>query len=99
MPTKKKVPDGAYVVLSPKEISRADHGITIVTRPQSDGSMLVAAVKVSGSRGTFLGRPYWNFARAGEMSVKTAVRDVLRWVSKMGYPSKMADVSRHRAKR
>jgi hypothetical protein len=83
------------ISLTAKEIARADHDLTVVVRKQANGRILVAAVRIVNGQGLFLGRTYSNVVDK-KYEVPAAVKDVVRWLSKMGYPSEMSLKSRHR---
>lgn len=81
--------------LTPKEIQRADSGYTVVVRPQADGGYMVAAVKVEGQNGLELGRSMTRFVD-DQGQIPEAVKDVVRWMDKMGIPGDMGGASRER---
>lgn len=83
------------VRLTSKEVARADAGITIIVRPQARGGFQVMAVRVEGLSGTPLGRTFTEVVET-KGDIAKAAKEVARWVSKMGFPSKMADSARHR---
>jgi hypothetical protein len=88
------------VRLTAKDVARADNGITIIARPQAKGGFHVLAVRVNGLVGTPLGRAY-TVAVEFRSLVPAAVKDVARWVSKMGFicgwPTPRATADRDRA--
>lgn len=85
--------------LSPKEIRRADPevGITIVVRPQPDGTWMVTPVKIDNGMGEPWG--FGNVAFVDDRSdIQTAVYMQLRMLDKMGGSGGgLADASRHRS--
>ena len=89
------LPLGTQIRLTAKEIARADLDITIIVRKQPGGSILVAAVRIVEGKGRFIGRTFSNLVDSKE-EVPAATKDVIRWLSKMGFPSKMSIASRHR---
>ena len=83
------------VRLTPKEITRASDGYTIVVRPQSDGGYWVSAVKIEGTSGRPLGAAFEEVAES-KGGVSAAVKEVARWMDKMGIPGQMGAASRGR---
>ena len=87
--------------LTPKEVARASgsEGVdkyTVVVRPQDKGGYMVMGVKIlSDKEGMMLGKALINKVDSKE-EISEAVKDILRTMSKMGYPVDMADASRHR---
>ena len=90
--------------LTQKEISRADEVVdsqgntlryTIITRPQADGGVLVAAIDVD------TGKPWGPTAPQVVKSpnrVDREITNILRWIDKMGWTSGMASSGRMRSK-
>lgn len=80
------------MILSDKEISRADNGYTAVVRPNREkGGWNVAIVSIK------TGRPVFKFHHV--LSKKDMVAELasdLRMMNKCGFDCKMADASRHR---
>jgi len=90
--------------LTTKEINRADEVVnmngetrryTIITRPQADGGVLVAAIDVD------TGKPWGPTAPQVVKSpnrVDREITNILRWIDKMGWDSEMASSGRMRSK-
>lgn len=90
--------------LTTKEINRADEVVnmngetrryTIITRPQADGGVLVAAIDVD------TGKPWGPTAPQVVKSpnrVDREITNILRWIDKMGWTSGMASSGRMRSK-
>jgi len=83
-----------HIRLQPKEISRADNGITIIVRPQSEGGYMIAAVRIEGESGVLLGRAFTEYVD-DKNEIAGAAKEVARWLSKMNI-GEMGDASRHR---
>lgn len=90
-----KIESFDHVNLTKKEIGRAEHGRTVIVRAQASGGYLVAVVKVCGSIGQSMGRTFTALVE-DKSDIPRAVRDVVRWLSKIGYDSNMSLASRHR---
>lgn len=82
------------VRITPKEVSRGSGGVTIIARPQVDGTYWVTAVKIDGNSGTPMGRPYEQYVSKDD--VPQAIKEVNRWLDKMGFGGDMSDASRNR---
>jgi hypothetical protein len=90
IPTEARKP----VRLTQKELQRASGRYTLIVRPQTDGSMLVAPVIIEDGHGIILE----TYAEVTDRSrtVAATVAEVMRWMDKMGFPCPMAEASRHR---
>ena len=86
--------DAKHIRLQSKEISRADNGITIIVRPQSEGGYMIAAVRIEGESGVLLGRAFTEYVD-DKNEIAGAAKEVARWLSKMNI-GEMGDASRHR---
>lgn len=76
--------------ISPKEVSRASGGLTIVVRGQTNGLYMVAAVSLRTKL------PVFKPSMVERSQVSRAVRDELRMVDKCGFNCPMATASRAR---
>ena len=85
------------VRLTPKEVSRADNGYTVVVRPQDKGGYMVAVVKVDGQVGQPMGRAFTQYVD-DKSEIASATKEVVRMLSKLGYPGDMGDATRDRWK-
>ena len=79
--------------LTPKEVERGEGGVTVVVRPQEDGGYWVAAVDLKTRKP--LGKAFESFVDS-KSDVPSAVKEVVRWLSKMGIGDGMAESSRNR---
>lgn len=80
--------------LTAKEIVRSDAGLTVIARPQAKGGIKIMVVRVED--GMALRGKCFVATVDHKSEVGKAAKEIARWISKMGYPSRMADAARHR---
>lgn len=81
------------MILTTKEIARADNDLTIVVRKQASGGYLVMVVRISTN--VPLGHPH-EIKIDTKSEIPNATYELGRWLDKMGYDCTWASATRDR---